>query len=477
MFTNIPQNYDRRQFLRQFGLGGIALHSLMMGEGMGEGMGALTSHRTHHKPRARNVIFLFMCGGASHLETFDYKPALNRYSGKTAAEIFSAQDLAGFNPEKNLAGCQILPPVFDFSQHGQSGAWVSEIFPRLAAVVDDIAFIKSMHTDSAIHSVGQTLMHTGHSRPGFPSIGSWVTYGLGSENSNLPAYVVMRDGISTTGDGVFQQGMLPSRHQAAIARIEPGKAPFPHLTPRDGMSRQAQAKHLRALNRLNRLHRDRHPGQPELNGRIEAFEMAFKLQASAPEVFDLSKEPQSTRSLYGDNPFGQHCLTARRLVESGVRFVEILDGAKGRLWDAHGNRGGLVDNHRSNAARTDQGISALIVDLKARGLLDETLVIWATEFGRTPFEEANKETRIGRGHHHKGFTLWMAGGGVKGGLSYGATDPFGMHAIDNPVSFHDFHATILHLLGLDHERLTFRHNGRDVRLTDVFGNVVHDLIA
>jgi uncharacterized protein (DUF1501 family) len=225
------------------------------------------------------------------------------------------------------------------------------------------------------------------------------------------------------------------------------------------------------------LHRDRHLGQPDLDGRVETLKMAFDLQKTAPQVFDLSKESRSTLELYGDNQFSRHCLTARRLVENGVRFVEILDGATGRKWDAHGNRGGLIDNHRKNAARTDQGITALIKDLKSRGLLDETLVVWATEFGRTPFEEANKEKKIGRGHHHKGFTLWMAGGGVKGGLSYGATDQLGMHAEENPVSYHDFHATILHLLGLDHKRLTFRHNSREVRLTDVFGNVVHEIMA
>ena len=463
----------RRQFLRQFGLGGIALNSLLAKEGFG----AIRPQSADLRPRAKNVIFLFMCGGASHLETFDYKPALKRFAGKTADDIFSAEELAGFNPEKTVERCQILPPVFDFKQHGQSGAWVSEIYPRLSQVVDEICFIKSVHTDSAIHSVGEQLMHTGHSRPGFPSLGSWVTYGLGSERDDLPAYVVMKDGISTAGDGVFQQGMLPGRHQAAVARVEAGKAPFPHLRPRDGMDRQAQREHLETINELNRLHRDRHLGQPELDGRIETFEMAFNLQSAAPQVFDLSGESVATRRLYGDNQFSRHCLTARRLVESGVRFVEILDGATGRKWDAHGNRGGLIDNHRDNAARTDQGITALIVDLKARGLLDETLVIWATEFGRTPFEEANKEKKIGRGHHHKGFTLWMAGGGVKGGMSYGATDQFGMHAVENPVSYHDFHATILHLLGLDHEQLTFRHNSRDVRLTDVFGNVVSDILA
>ncbi|MFT5410322.1 MAG: hypothetical protein ACI9NC_003051 [Verrucomicrobiales bacterium] len=465
---------DRRQFLRQFGLGGIALNSLLLAEGA---QGALAPVVTHLRPRAKNVIFLFMCGGASHLETFDHKPALKRFAGKKASELFSAKELAGFNPEKSFEGSQILPSVFDFTQHGQSGAWVSEIFPRLTEVVDEICFLKSVHTDSAIHSVGEQLMHTGHSRPGFPSLGSWVTYGLGSERNDLPAYVVMKDGVSTAGDGVFQQGMLPGRHQAAVARVENGKLPFPHLSPKKGMSHEQQAAHLAAINQLNQMHRDLHLGQPELDGRIEALEMAFDLQKTAPQVFDLSKESRSTLELYGDNQFSRHCLTARRLVENGVRFVEILDGATGRKWDAHGNRGGLIDNHRNNAARTDQGITALIKDLKSRGLLDETLVVWATEFGRTPFEEANKEKRLGRGHHHKGFTLWMAGGGVKGGLNYGTTDQFGMHAEENPVSYHDFHATILHLLGLDHERLTFRHNSRDVRLTDVFGDVVHEIIA
>ena len=465
---------DRRQFLRQFGLSGIALNSLLLAD---RTQGVVGPMSPHFRPRAKNVIFLFMCGGASHLETFDHKPALKRYAGKTAMEVFGAEELAGFNPEKNFEGSQILPSVFDFAQHGQSGAWVSEIYPKLTEVVDEICFLKSVHTDSAIHSVGEQLMHTGHNRPGFPSLGSWVTYGLGSGRNDLPAYVVMKDGVSTAGDGVFQQGMLPGRHQAAVARVEEGNSPFPHLSPRKGMSDEQQAAHLAAINRLNRMHRDLHLGQPELDGRIEAFEMSFDLQTTAPQVFDLSKESRSTLDLYGNNQFSRHCLTARRLVENGVRFVEILDGATGRKWDAHGNRGGLFDNHRANAARTDQGITALIKDLKSRGLLDETLVVWATEFGRTPFEEANKEKKAGRGHHHKGFTLWMAGGGVKGGLSYGATDQLGMHAEKNPVSHHDFHATILHLLGLDHERLTFRHNSREVRLTDVFGNVVHEIIT
>lgn len=438
---------------------------------------ALPVQPAHHRPRAKNVILLFMCGGASHLETFDYKPKLKKWAGKTAAEIWRADELQGFNPEKTVEGCQILPSVFDFQQHGESGAWVSEIYPRLTEVVDEIAFLKGVHTDSAIHSVGETIWHTGHARPGFPSLGSWVTYGLGSESNDLPSYVVMKDGICTTGDRVFQQGMLPGRHQAAVARVENGKLPFAHLTPAKEMDPASQAEHLAALNELNRMHRDHHLTQPELTARIEAFEMAFKMQTSATEAFDLSRESKKIQSLYGENLFSRHCLTARRLVESGVRFVEILDGATGRKWDAHGNRGGLIDNHRNNAARTDQGITALILDLKARGLLEETLVVWATEFGRTPFEEANRESKIGRGHHHKGFTLWMAGGGVKGGMSYGETDEFGMHPVEGAVHVHDVHATILKLLGLDHERLTFRHNSRDVRLTDVFGKVIHQVMS
>lgn len=465
---SISARIQRRRFLGQLGLGGVALNSLLA---------SADGQSTHFAPRAKNVIFLFMCGGASHLETFDYKPELRRLAGKRADEIFTSEELIGFNPEKKVEDTLILPSVFEFQQHGQSGSWVSEIFPHLTQVVDEIAFIKSMHTDSAIHSVGEQLMHTGHGRPGFPSIGSWVSYGLGCESENLPAYVVMKDGITSAGDGVFQQGILPGRHQAAVAKVKAGSPPFPHLQSRKGMSREQQRRQLDAIQRLNRLHRDGLVGQPELQGRIEAFETAFRMQMSASEVFDLGREPESIRGLYGDSIFSEHCLTARRLIESGVRFVEILDGANGRRWDAHGNRGGLIGNHRTNAARTDQGIAALILDLKSRGMLDETLVVWATEFGRTPFEEANKEVKIGRGHSHKGFTLWMAGGGVKPGISYGSTDPLGMHASDSPVSFHDFHATILHLLGLDHERLTYRHNGRDVRLTDVFGNVVPGLFS
>ena len=462
----------RRTFIRNLGLSGASLNSIA-----NSAAGTLPL-APHIAPRAKNVIFLFMCGGASHLETFDHKPVLKKYAGKKASEIFNKEDLDGFNPEKSFENSRIIPPVFNFKQHGQSGSWISEIYPKLSKVVDDICFIKSVHTDSAIHSVGETLMHTGHGRPGFPSLGSWVTYGLGSKSTTLPPYVVLKDGLSTAGDVVFQHGMLPGRHRASVANAERGKPPFPHLSPAQQINRKDQYDHLKKLQQLNIAHQKKHVGQPELISRIESFEMAFELQNSAIKTFDLNREPKSMQKLYGENLFSRHCLTARRLIESGVRFVEILDGAEGRKWDAHGNRGGLIDNHRNNAARTDQGITALITDLKSRGLLDETLIIWATEFGRTPFEEERKKKSVlGRGHHHKGFTLWMAGGGVKGGLSFGQTDELGMYAVENAVSFHDFHATILYLLGLNHEQLTYRHNSRDLRLTDVFGNVIHDIIA
>ena len=476
-----PVGWDRRGFLRELGLGGIALASLLADQAA---RGATADHREplaprqpHFAPRARSVIFLFMVGGASQLETFDHKPLLKKYAGRLARDIFSEDDLEGLNPEKTYTHTRIVPPVFSFKRYGQSGAWVSEIFPNLTKVVDDIAFINSMHTDSAIHSTGQILMHTGYSRQGHPSLGSWVSYGLGTENRNMPGFVVMTDGRPSGGRALHDAGFLPGIHQATLADVEPGNPPVPHITAPESLSRNQQADQMDLVRRLNDLHRGMHRTQPELDARIAAFETAFRMQTEAPELFDIRGEPESVKVLYGDTDFGRKCLTARRLVERGVRFVEILDGAHRRRWDAHGNRGGLINNHRTNAARTDQGIAALIMDLKARGLLDETLVVWATEFGRTPMEESRREELLGRGHHHFGFSMWMAGGGVRPGITHGATDELGMHAVRDRVSHHDLHATILHLLGLDHERLTFRHNSRDFRLTDVYGNVVRGLIA
>ena len=480
--TRTPIDWDRRGFLKELGLGGIALMSLLADRkasaaealDAAEASSPLSPRQPHFAPRAKNVIFFFMVGGVSQLETFDPKPLLTKHAGRRAKDFFSIEDLDGLNPEKTFYNSRIIPPVFSFDRYGQSGAWVSEIFPNLTRVVDDIAFIKSMRADSPIHGVGQTLMLTGYGIQGHPSVGSWVTYGLGTENQNMPGFVVMADGRTSGGPALHGAGYLPAFHQGTVADVGRG---VPHIEAPSHLGPGQQREQLSLMQRLNRLHRDRHRTQSELDARIAAFETAFRMQLEAPGIFDITQEPDSVRKLYGDTDFGKKCLTARRLVENGVRFVEILDGAKGRLWDAHGNRGGLVKNHRTNAARTDRGLTALIMDLKSRGLLNETLIVWATEFGRTPFEEARKEKSIGRGHHHYGFTMWMAGGGVKPGISYGATDELGMHAVKNPVSHHDLHATMLHLLGLDHERLTVRHNSRDFRLTDVHGRVVHEIIA
>jgi uncharacterized protein (DUF1501 family) len=470
------RSINRRTCLSGFGLGSVALAQLLA-NGTSAAASQAALPEPHHKPRAKNVILLFMVGGVSQLESFDHKPLLTKHAGRNATDLFTTEELDGLNPEKDYSKSRVLQAVFQFRQHGECGMWVSEIFPHLAKVVDEITMINSMRAASSIHSVGQILMHTGFLRPGYPSLGSWVTYGLGSENRNMPGFVVLRDGVSSAGTAMYESGFLPSTYQATVVEAKTRDFRIEHLQRPGFLSSQQQRRQLELMTRLNKLHLEQHRSQGDLSARIDSFETAFRMQSAAPELFDVSRESESVRKLYGDTPFGKQCLTARRLVESGVRFVEIFNGSRGRRWDAHGNRGGLIDNHRGNAANTDQGIAALILDLKSRGLLDETLVIWATEFGRTPFEEANREVKIGRGHHHYGFSMWMAGGGVKRGLTYGATDEFGMHAVENPVSHHDLHATILHLLGLDHEQLTWRHNGRDFRLTDVGGNVVTDILA
>ncbi len=384
--------WNRRQCLGGIGLGSIALASLLAESDTASGASTGSADdlpNPHFVPRAKNVIFLFMVGGASHIETFDYKPALRKYAGKKANEIFSKKELEGFNPEKNFSRSKILPSVFDFAQHGECGHWMTDIYPRLSTVADEITMIKSMYAGSPIHSVGQLLMHTGYNRPGFPSLGSWLSYGLGSENRSMPSFIVMRDGPSNNSSGgaaMYHSGFLPSVHQATLVETGREKPPIRHLTRPKGVSSESQRRQLDLMARLNRLHLEKHATQPELSARIDAFETAFRMQAVAPELFDLGGESATVRELYGDNEFGRQCLTARRLVENGVRFVEIFDGAVGRKWDAHGNRGGLIGNHRSNAARTDRGMTALILDLKARGLLDDTLVVWATEFARTPFD-------------------------------------------------------------------------------------------
>lgn len=428
----------------------------------------------HFPGRAKSVIWLFMNGGPSQVDTWDYKPELTKRDG---------QELAGFDKNTGFFTDQVGPLMkspFKFAQYGQSGTWAAEIFPGLAQHVDDMAFIYSCYTQTNNHSPALFQVNTGMSRMGFPCLGSWVTYGLGSENQNLPAFIVMYD---TLGRGLpkghaqnWGAGFLPGVFQGTALNAQ--GAPINNLDRRAGMSDDQQRRQLDLIKRLNQRHLNHHHDEAELAARIESFELAYRMQITAPEAFDLESEPARIKSLYGlDNPkcvhFARQVLTARRLVERGVRFVQIYSGGmeNERSWDGHSN---IVQNHGGFAGETDQPISALLSDLKSRGLLDTTLVICNGEFGRLPIAQKGS---TGRDHNPHAFTTWMAGGGTKAGARYGATDDLGHKAVENRVSINDLHATILHLLGINHERLTYRYNGRDFRLTDVAGRVIQEIIA
>jgi hypothetical protein len=428
-----------------------------------------------HFPRpAKSVIWLFMNGGQSHVDTWDYKPELEKRDGR---------ELEGFDKNTGFFTGSVGPVMrspFQFAQHGQSGAWVSEIFPGLAKHVDKMAIIKSCWTDSNNHSPALFKINTGMARMGFPCVGSWVSYGLGVETRNLPGFVVMYD---TLGRGIpkghaqnWGAGFLPGVYQGTA--LKPQGAPIENLERPAGVTVDSQRAQLDLLATLNRKHLERAPLEPELAARLESFELAYRMQMSAPEVLDLNRESAATQSLYGlDNPkcahFAKQCLLARRMVEQGVRFVQIYSGGmeNERSWDGHSN---IKDNHGGFAAETDQPISALLTDLASRGLLDSTLVICGGEFGRLPIVQKGG---TGRDHNPHAFTTWMAGGGVKAGTTYGETDEIGLKAVVDRVSVNDLHATILHLLGLDHTKLTYRFNGRDFRLTDVAGRVVSEVVA
>lgn len=421
----------------------------------------------HFTPKAKNVIFLFMPGGVSHMESFDPKPKLLELDGKPAKlENYVA------GPKRKWLRC-----LWKFQQYGQSGAPVSELFPNIATMVDDLAIIRSMKSEFPLHARGNIFLHTGKNFGGFPSIGSWVTYGLGSENQNLPGYVLLRDAYVPPG-GIenFSNGFLPATHQATHIRDQ--GLPVENIQPADE-SRLQRAK-LDVLLQQDREFLRASGGNDAIESAIANYEMAYQMQSRVPDVLDLAKESEATKRLYGldstDTPkrlYGLQCLRARRLVESGVRFVEVtcpnLFGQNG-TWDQHGN---LKKEHERNALVTDQAVAGLLKDLKSRGLLQETLVVWAGEFGRTP-DTGNGD---GRDHHPFCFSIWMAGGGVKGGVTYGETDELGNQVARDPVTIHDLHATMLHLMGVDHERLTYRFGGRDHRLTDVHGQVVKAILA
>jgi Protein of unknown function (DUF1501) len=465
----------RRQFFQQcgYGVGKIALASLLTGTARAQNpppRNPLAPRPPHFRPRAKAVIHLFMAGAPSQLELFDKKPQLARFEGRPIPpEIIGGQRYAFIRTDAMALG-----PRYRFARHGQSGAELSEMLPHLAGVADDICIIKSMRTDQFNHGPAQIFLNTGFAQPGRPSIGAWVIYGLGAETENLPAFVVMSTGSGISGGAAnWASGFLPTIYSGV--RLRNGNDPILNVGSPAGYDAALQRDSLDLITRLNRR-RLAVTDDPEISTRINSYEMAFRLQTSAPELMDLRSETQATLDMYGCTPeqpsFARACLLARRLVERGVRFVNIYHEG----WDAHTD---VAGNVRSNCAATDRASAALVRDLKRRGLLDETLVIWGGEFGRTPMVESNAALgrSLGRDHHPQAFTIWLAGGGVRPGLTYGATDDLGFHVVENPVHIHDLQATILHLLGLDHERLTFHTAGRDFRLTDVYGQVVTDLLA
>src|SRR5499427_3922443 len=454
----------RRWFLQQcgIGLGGAAFHQLMAATAANP----LAAKEPHFPPRAKRVIFLFMAGAPSHLELFDFKSQLARFDGTLPPpELLKGYRAAFINPNSKLMG-----PKFKFAKYGQCGAELSELLPFTGEVADDIAIVKSMVTDAFNHAPGQLMMNTGSQIFGRPSMGAWAIYGLGSEAKDLPAFVVFSTGAKgpSGGNSCWGSGFLPTVYQGVQFRNVGD--PVLYLSNPRGVDEKLQRDSLDTINKLNRMRLDT-TGDPEITTRINSFEMAFKMQSSAPELMDISKEPKHILEMYGAEPgkasFANSVLMARRLVERGVRFVQIYHEA----WDQHGN---LVKDIAKNCKDTDQACAALVKDLKQRGMLKDTLVVWGGEFGRTPMAQG---TNDGRDHHPNAFTMWLAGGGVKAGVTIGGTDELGFNAVEDRVHVHDLHATILRLLGFDHEKLTYRFQGRDFRLTDVQGVVVDKLLA
>ncbi len=471
---------SRRELLRRCGGGAglLGLATLLQDNKLlgspAATLNPLSARNSTHAPKARSVIWLFMNGGPSQVDTWDYKPELLKRDGK---------ELEGFDKNTGFFTGNVGPLMkspFRWAQHGQSGSWSSEIFPNLSRHVDKMGFLHSCFTESNNHSPALFMMNTGFTRMGCPCVGSWVTYGLGSESRDLPSFVVMSDPLERglpKGHALnWGAGFLPGVYQGT--HLRPKGDPIDNLKRPQDLRPEAQRRQLDLLARLNGHHAATDPSDTALSARMESFELAYRMQAAAPEVLEIAQEPEHIRYLYGTEdkvcgPFARQCLVARRMVERGVRFVQIYSGGMDneRSWDGHEN---IVKNHTGFAAETDRPIAALLADLEQRGLLDETLVVWAGEFGRLPIVQKGG---TGRDHNPHAFTAWMAGGGVRGGTHHGSTDEVGFKAVQDRVSVHDFHATILHLLGMDHERLTFRYSGRDFRLTDVSGEVVKTILA
>ncbi|HEY2881502.1 MAG TPA: DUF1501 domain-containing protein [Pirellulales bacterium] len=469
--SRMPMRVSRRAMLRRLGggLGGIALASMLPElSGITWGADSLTAavggplapKAPHFAPKAKQVIFLFMNGGPSHVDTFDPKPALAKYNGQDPPEAMT---------KKVTRKGKLMQSPFKTIPCGDSGIEITELFPEISKCIDDLCIIRSMHADSPQHERALLFMNSGNIQPIRPSLGSWVTYGLGTENQNLPGFIVMCPGKPVVGPQLWSNSFLPAVYQGTHINNSSLDSGSPlHFLHNTVESAADQRRELDLLQEMNRLHHEQAGPDTQLEARIASLEIAFRMQTEATEAFDLKREPANVRADYGSGEFADACLIARRLAERGVRITQIYYG-NNQPWDDHKD----ITLHRDHASKSDRPIAALLRDLKSRGVLDETLVIWGGEFGRTPTSEGEK----GRDHHSNGFSMWLAGGGVKGGLAYGATDELGIEAVENRVHVHDLHATILHLLGFDHTRLTYRYSGRDFRLTDVHGQVVRDIIA
>ncbi len=463
--------FSRRESLQCLGtgMGVLGLAGILAQDGtlanavpsQGGSASPLAPKAAHFAPRAKHVIHLFMNGGPSQVDTFDPKPALEKYNGQRPPG-------ADLKTERKTGG--LLKSPFKFKKCGESGIEVSEIFPHIGECIDDICVIRSMHTNIPNHEPSLLMMNSGETQPTRPAMGSWLLYGLGTENQNLPGFIVLCPGKPVVGPQLWSNSFLPGIFQGTHINHSGGVDPkkvIRHISNQN-LTPAAQRQQLDLLKKMNELHLARRGGRDNrLEARIESLEMAFRMQSEAQGVFDLAQETKETREAYGDGKFANGCLVARRLVESGVRMVQLYYG-NGQPWDDHGD----IKAHANKAKDVDQPIAALIKDLKQRDLLKDTLIVWGGEFGRTPVAENGN----GRDHNHHGFSMWLAGGGAKGGMTYGATDEFGFAAAENKVHVHDLHATILHLMGLDHEKLTYRYSGRDFRLTDVHGRVVHEII-
>ena len=466
---------SRRSFLRTAagGFGSLALHAMLQQSASAKsnveaGGSPLAVKPPHFAPRAKRIIFLFMSGGPSQMDLFDFKPRLAKGSGeKLPYELPKTEATVG------LENTRLLGPVSGFKRQGQCGLNMSDLLPHTARHADDLCLLRAMHADSPNHPVAIRQLHTGNLFDVVPSMGSWLSYGLGTENQQLPSYITI---LPREGERNYGSAFLPAIHQGTAIQSVSGKAPIRHLTDAT-LSESAQRRRIDLIQSMNRRQLERLKTDHQMEGVIESFELAFRMQTETPKLVDLSNESEATRKLYGigekpTDQFGRQCLLARRFAEAGVRFVQVsLQG-----WDHHGK---IAEGLKKECATSDKPVAGLLADLKARGLLEDTLVLWGGEFGRTPHTQQNNGPgqAPGREHNHHGFTMWMAGGGVKGGMTHGVTDDFGYHAVDGAVHINDLHATMLHLMGMDHERLTFEHHGRPFRLTDVAGNVVKEILA